>query len=69
MTGDDDQPCLSTRLLQLQDEHRELDRRIEELQAFPYKDQLQLQRLKKRKLYLKDCIEHLRNQLIPDLNA
>lgn len=69
MTGDDDQPCLSTRLLQLQDEHRELDRQIEELQAFPYKDQLQLQRLKKRKLYLKDCIEHLRNQLIPDLNA
>lgn len=59
----------AARLLQLQEEHRCLDREIAELYQFPYRDQLQLQRLKKRKLLLKDMIERLKDELIPDLNA
>jgi hypothetical protein len=36
---------------------------------FPYKNQILLQRLKKEKLRLKDAIERLKNEIIPDLNA
>ena len=60
---------LPARLAQLQEEHRCLDEEIAELYRFPYRDQLQLQRLKKRKLLLKDMIERLKDELIPDLNA
>jgi hypothetical protein len=60
---------LPARLAQLQEEHRCLDQQIAELYQFPYRDQLQLQRLKKRKLLLKDLIERLKDELIPDLNA
>lgn len=59
----------AARLLQMQEEHRSLDLKIAELYEFPYRDQLQLQRLKKRKLMLKDMIERLKDELIPDLNA
>ena len=69
MNGEEDRPCPSTRLMQLRTEQRELDRQIAALQELPWQDQLQLQRLKKRKLYLRDCIERLRNSLIPDLDA
>ena len=57
------------RLRQLLEDHRDLDARIAELYKFPYRDQLLLQRLKKRKLQLKDIIERLKDELIPDLNA
>ena len=50
-------------------EHRDLDDVIHRLYELPVKDQLQIQRLKKRKLLIKDMIEKLRNQLIPDLDA
>jgi hypothetical protein len=63
------EPNLAARLLMLQQEHRELDQEIESLYEFPYRDQLQLQRLKKKKLLLKDAIERLKDDLIPDLNA
>lgn len=63
------EPNLAARLLMLQHEHRELDREIESLYEFPYRDQLLLQRLKKKKLLLKDAIERLKDELIPDLNA
>ena len=53
----------------LQTEHRELDAKIAELYDFPYTDQLLLQRLKKRKLGIKDKIERLKDEMIPDLNA
>ncbi len=59
----------AARLLLLQEEHRSLDLEISELYDFPYRDQLQLQRLKKRKLMLKDMIERIKDDLIPDLNA
>jgi len=50
-------------------EHRDLDDVIYHLQLLPTADRLQIQRLKKRKLVIKDMIEKLRDQLIPDLDA
>ena len=57
------------RLLELQTQHRALDDRIAEMYDFAYKNQILLQRLKKEKLRLKDAIERLKNEMIPDLNA
>lgn len=57
------------RLALLAERHRSLDERIAELYAYPYKNQILLQRLKKEKLRLKDAIERLKDELIPDLNA
>jgi hypothetical protein len=50
-------------------EHRDLDAAINALQENHYPDQLQLTRLKRRKLTLKDAIARLESKLIPDLNA
>lgn len=60
---------IQVQLHQLQSEHRELDDIIKKLSEEAYFDQLQLRRLKKRKLLLKDRIERLKSRLIPDLNA
>jgi hypothetical protein len=57
------------RLRQLRIEHRDLDDVIHRLQLDLYIDQVQMRRLKKRKLLLKDQIARLESQLIPDLNA
>ena len=57
------------RLLDLQSRHRALDNKIAELQSYPYQNQILLQRLKKEKLRLKDAIERLKDEMIPDLNA
>lgn len=57
------------RLLQLQTRHRALDARIHEMYEFPYQNHILLQRLKKEKLRLKDQIERLKDEMIPDLNA
>jgi hypothetical protein len=57
------------RLVRLRQEHRDLDSAIEALRAVPATDQLQLARLKKRKLRLKDEIKLLEDQLIPDIIA
>ena len=56
-------------LNELQLEHRDLDAVIEKLTAEPPYDQLQLQRLKKRKLVLKDQIQKLEDLLLPDIIA
>jgi len=67
---DDDNPlALQMKLHELQQEHRDLDDVIARLSESAYVDQLQLRRLKKRKLYLKDAIARLESRLIPDLNA
>jgi hypothetical protein len=50
-------------------EHRDLDDIIARLAEKPGQDQLQLQRLKKKKLLLKDQISHLERQLTPDIRA
>jgi hypothetical protein len=57
------------RLLDLQTKHRALDTRIKEMYAYPYQNQILLQRLKKEKLRLKDAITRLKDDMIPDLNA
>lgn len=50
-------------------EHRDLDEVIDRLALDPEVDQLQIVRLKKRKLCLKDMITRLRSKLIPDIEA
>ncbi len=57
------------RLLELKTRHRALDTKIGELHSYPYQNQILLQRLKKEKLRLKDAIERLKDEMIPDLNA
>jgi len=57
------------RLQALEIEHHDLDDVIGRLSADPSQDQLQLRRLKKRKLFLKDQIQRLRTRLIPDIVA
>jgi len=60
---------IRSRLHALEIEHHDLDDVINRLAADPKQDQLQLQRLKKRKLILKDQIQRLRARLIPDIVA
>jgi hypothetical protein len=57
------------RISELNLEHRDLDRAIEALEHNPLHDELQLKRLKKRKLMLKDQIFMLQRQLVPDIPA
>ena len=57
------------KLRQLRIEHRDLDEIITRLSLDMHVDELQLKRLKKRKLALKDQITRLESELIPDLNA
>ncbi|MBT8063285.1 MAG: DUF465 domain-containing protein [Xanthomonadales bacterium] len=57
------------KLIELREEHRDLDEAINRLTLEPWRDQLMMRRLKKRKLKLKDWIEHLESLLIPDLDA
>jgi hypothetical protein len=66
---DPEHAALRRRLVELKTEHRDLDdviARLGERQPF---DQIQLQRLKKRKLHLKDLISQIENQLLPDIIA
>ena len=65
----DDDEVIRERLLELRIEHRDLDDVIAHLAENPFVDQVQMRRLKKRKLQLKDQIARLESMLIPDLNA
>ena len=56
-------------MARLQQEHRDLDAAIMALQDSPGSDMLQVQRLKKRKLYLRDRISFIEDQLTPDIIA
>lgn len=56
-------------LARLREEHRDLDTAIDALEAMVAGDRLQLQRLKKRKLFLRDRIQYLEDQLTPDIIA
>lgn len=60
---------IKQKLRELLLEHRDLDDVIRRLVDDPSMDQLQLQRLKKRKLLLKDQIVYYENMLIPDIEA
>lgn len=60
---------LARRLIELKVEHRDLDQAIARLEADRGRDDLQVRRLKKRKLALKDQISWIESKLIPDLDA
>jgi hypothetical protein len=60
---------LSAELERLKQEHRDLDAAIEAMLSAPGYDRLQVQRLKKRKLQLKDQINRIEDQLFPDIIA
>ena len=60
---------IAQKLVELREEHRDLDEAIARLVVDPSIDQLRLRRMKKRKLKIKDWIAHLESQLIPDLDA
>jgi hypothetical protein len=63
----DDQPPADLEALKA--EHRELDERIRILSSEPTGDQLELARLKRRKLMLKDQIQLIKDSNIPDIIA
>jgi hypothetical protein len=61
--------AVKRRIIELQVEHRDLDQIIARLGSEPTHDELQLRRLKKRKLQIKDQIMLLQIQLVPDIPA
>ena len=65
----EDIKVVQSRIVELQIEHRDLDEIIDKLSTTPGHDELQLRRLKKRKLQLKDTITLLQMRLIPDIPA
>lgn len=60
---------IKRRIIELQVEHRDLDMAIARLAEEPSVDELQLRRLKKRKLQIKDSIALLQMRLVPDIPA
>ena len=60
---------LQTRLMTLRQQHRDLDAATSSLEASGTGDQLQLRRLKKMKLQIKDEIQKVEDKLIPDIIA
>lgn len=69
MTNSENTGAIEHRLIELRQEHRDLDLAILALVETPVHDELQLKRLKKRKLLLKDQISFLEGQLTPDIPA
>jgi hypothetical protein len=67
--SEEEKAQIRQRLQALEVEHHDLDEVICRLVIEPGQDRLQLQRLKKRKLLLKDQIQRLRARLIPDIIA
>lgn len=67
--GMQNQETIRNELTVLRQEHRDLDDAINRLSEGPFINELQLKRLKKRKLQLKDFIARLESRLIPDLDA
>jgi len=68
MTNEDERE-LEAELARLQQEHRDLDAAIDALHQSPAPDLLRLQRLKKRKLQLRDRIAFIEDQITPDIIA
>ena len=66
---DQDNNEYALELAQLQQEHRDLDAAIEALHQSPAPDLRRLQRLKKRKLQLRDRISFIEDQITPDIIA
>jgi len=66
---EDTQGPLKARIMMLKQQHRDLDAAISSLEASGTADQLQVRRLKRQKLQLKDQIVRLEDQLLPDIIA
>ena len=66
---DEEEREIRQRLAGLQVDHRDLDNAIEALSRAPIADTMAIQRLKKRKLVLKDQISELEDRLLPDIIA
>jgi hypothetical protein len=66
---DEEERELREQLARLQQEHRDLDAAIFALQGAPGSDLIQIQRLKKRKLVLRDKIRAIEDQITPDIIA
>jgi hypothetical protein len=69
MSSKRDERDLREELIKLRNEHRELDREIAALEVAALADQLRIQRLKKRKLQLRDRISFIEDQITPDIIA
>ncbi len=65
----DEQNKLRETLARLKQEHRDLDNAIDALSDTGRADQLQIKRLKKKKLHIKDEITRIEDQLLPDIIA
>jgi hypothetical protein len=61
--------AILNRIITLKQEHRDLDQAIVKLGEGPFVDELQLRRMKKRKLQIKDTIVRLESLLLPDKPA
>ena len=66
---DSERAALESELERLKQEHRDLDAAIDALSTVGSGDQLQVQRLKKRKLALRDRLSFVEDQLTPDIIA
>ena len=66
---DEEERALREQLARVNQEHRDLDAAIAALAASPGADVIQVQRLKKRKLVLRDRIRQIEDQLFPDIIA
>jgi hypothetical protein len=64
-----EEQSLRAKLVELMQEHRDLDTAIAAMTEQGVRDQLQLSRLKKRKLQLKDQVAKIEDQLLPDIIA
>lgn len=69
MASNDETEITRARIIVLREEHRDLDQAILRLEGVQPVDELQLRRLKKRKLLLRDQLTHLEGTLIPDIPA
>jgi hypothetical protein len=67
--NEDERQAIREQIERLREEHRDLDAAIEALMRSGAADRLQLQRLKKRKLALRDRMKRLENELTPDIIA
>lgn len=67
--SDESDVTLERRLAALREEHQDLDAAVQALEERPQPDMLQIARLKKKKLALKDQIGRLEDRLMPDIIA
>ena len=67
--SDEERLAIQRQLERLREEHRDLDAAIDALMLSGQPDRLQVQRLKKRKLLLRDRLAHLEDELTPDIIA